>query len=176
MESVTNILNSKFGEGVILRMDEHTSPNGLTIEASNIESVCQELHQNEALYFDMLSCITGVDNGSEEGTMEVIYNLYSITFEHSLMLKVIVKRNEEGKPLPEVPSVASIWKAADWHEREVYDLLGIRFTNHPDMRRILMPADWEGHPLRKDYKEQEKYRGMNVVYDRDQDEQITNNQ
>ena len=80
------------------------------------------------------------------------------------MLKVEVARNTEEGKLPQVPSVSSIWKTADWHEREAFDLVGIEFTNHPDLRRILLPSDWEGYPLRKDYKEQEEYHGIKVKY------------
>ena len=121
--------------------------------------VCTEIHQHSSLYFDMLSCITGLDNGPDAGTMEVIYQVYSIPFNKSLMLKVIMPR--EGAQLE---SVCSVWKGANWLEREVYDMFGIRFINHPDMRRILMPADWEGYPLRKDYQQQELYRDIQVKY------------
>ena len=107
----------------------------------------------------MLSCVTGVDNGPDVGTMEVIYNLYSIPFNHHLMIKVMLPRE-----LPVIESVSHIWKTAEWHEREVYDLFGIKFNNHPDLRRILLPADWEGFPLRKDYKHQDYYRGIRVEY------------
>ncbi len=78
------------------------------------------------------------------------------------MLKVILPRwkdDEEGR-LPEVPSVADIWRTADWHEREVYDLSGVNFTNHPSLHRILCPEDWVGHPLRKDYEMPLEYHGI----------------
>ena len=77
--------------------------------------------------------------------MEVIYNLYSIPFDLHLMVKIKFDRET-----PLVPTVSDIWKTANWHEREIFDLLGIRFEGHPDLRRILLPSDWEGHPLRKD--------------------------
>jgi NADH-quinone oxidoreductase subunit C len=122
-----------------------------------ILNVCTDIHQNPSTYFDMLSCITGIDNGHETGTMEVVYNLYSIPFNRSLMLKVILPREQAA-----IESVCSVWKGANWLEREIYDMFGIHFKNHPDLRRILMPADWEGHPLRKDYQQQELYRDIQV--------------
>lgn len=97
--------------------------------------------------------------------MEVVYHLYSIPFNKALAVKIIVPRDH-----PEVPSVAHIWRTANWHEREAFDLLGIHFAGHPDLRRILLPADWEGHPLRKDYQEQSTYRGISVKYDREKRE------
>ena len=107
----------------------------------------------------MLSCVTAIDNGPEAKTMEVVYNLYSVPFNHHLAFKVTLPREN-----PEVDTVSHIWKTADWHEREAFDMFGIKFTNHPDLRRILMPADWEGHPLRKDYKQQEYYRDIKLDY------------
>ena len=132
-------------------------PLSLIIDASTLHSVCEHLYNNPETYFDMLTCITGVDNGAEASTMEVIYHLYSIPFNHSLMLKVILPREN-----PEVETITTIWKSANWLEREVYDMFGIVFTNHPDLRRILMPADWKGYPLRKDYKHEETYRGIKI--------------
>lgn len=140
-------------------VDETCFPKGIKISNGDLIAVCDQLHQHPSLYFDMLSCITGIDNGAEAGTMEVIYNLYSIPFNHHLAIKVVVPRDQ-----PEVDTVSHIWKTANWHEREVYDLLGIVFNGHPDLRRILLPADWEGHPLRKDYKHQDYYRGIKVEY------------
>ncbi|ELR70296.1 NADH-ubiquinone oxidoreductase chain C [Fulvivirga imtechensis AK7] len=153
------LLKTKFTEHVIVQVDENASPKAIVIEAANLLDVCKELHANEKTYFDMLSCITGLDNGPEAGTMEVVYNLYSIPYEISLMIRVVISRKD-----PEVSSVTEVWKTADWLEREIYDMFGIWFTGHPDMRRILMPADWEGYPLRKDYQQQEYYRGIKVEY------------
>lgn len=137
----------------------NSTPFGVIVKEEALLSVCDQLYKNPASYFDMLSCITGVDNGPESGTMEVIYHLYSIPFNYSLALKVILTREN-----PEVESVVSIWKSANWLEREVYDMFGIGFKNHPDLRRILLPADWKGYPLRKDYKHEEYYRGVKIEY------------
>ncbi len=91
--------------------------------------------------------------------MEVVYTLYSIPFDHHLTLKVILDRKD-----PRVDSVANIWRGANWHEREAYDLYGIVFNNHPDPRRILLPADWVGFPMRKDYEEDKTYHGMTIKH------------
>ncbi|UII21281.1 NADH-quinone oxidoreductase subunit C [Fulvivirga ligni] len=158
-EDIINIIRQSCGDEVIQEVNELSSPKMIVINAEDLIQVAESLYSNESLFFDMLSCITGVDNGPEANTMEVIYNFYSIPFEHALMLKVVLPREK-----PVVASMVSIWKTADWHERETYDLLGIHFEGHPDLRRILLPADWEGHPLRKDYKHQEYYRGIKVEY------------
>lgn len=158
-EQILEQIKTVLTESVITNIDEASSPKAIFIDASSLFSVMNLLHDNENLYFDSLSCLTGLDNGEEAGTMEVIYNLYSIPFDHHLMVKVIVNRAN-----PVLPTITSIWKTADWQEREAYDMLGIKFEDHPDLRRILMPADWDGYPLRKDYKEQEYYRGIKVDY------------
>lgn len=139
--------------------DETATPRAIKIFPGDLISVCDNLHRNEKTYFDMLSCVTAIDNGPTANTMEMIYNLYSIPYNHHLTLKVILTREN-----PEVPTVSHIWKTADWHEREAFDMFGIIFTGHPDLRRILMPADWEGFPLRKDYKQQEYYRNIKLDY------------
>ena len=163
-EEIKNLLTEKFGESLIPEANEEAIQPYLVIETDKIGDVCQELHDNENTYFDFLSCLTGLDNGVEAGTMEVIYHLYSIPYDHRLVLKVILPRNKEGEVLPKVPSVSSVWRTADWHEREAFDLFGIEFLDHPDLRRILLPADWEGYPLRKDYKHQDLYHGIQVEY------------
>lgn len=158
-------LLQKFGEELILGEDELCTPRAILVAPEAVDVVCQELHSWERSYFDQLSCITGLDNGPEAGTMEVIYNLYSIPYNLQLSLKIVLQRNQAAEePLPEVPSLSHIWRTADWHEREVYDLLGIHFLNHPDLRRILLPSDWIGYPLRKDYQEQDYYHGIKVRF------------
>lgn len=150
---VQGIPNAIVGE------DLESTPKALLIDASKIKDVCTFIHAHEQTYFDSLSCLTGLDNGEEQGTIEVIYSLYSIPHDLHLTLKVVLDRKD-----PQIDSVTDIWKAADWHEREAYDLLGIQFNNHPDLRRILLPNDWVGHPLRKDYQEQEQYHDVKVKY------------
>lgn len=167
ISALTLQLQDAFGQEVILGIDDNANPPALLVTPEAIADVCRYLHEHEQLYFDQLSCITGLDGGPEAQTMEVIYNLYSIPYNRHLMLKVMLQRNQPGSPLPSLPSVSSIWRTADWHEREIFDLLGISFTDHPDLRRILLPADWEGHPLRKDYREQEYYHGIWVRYDQE---------
>jgi NADH-quinone oxidoreductase subunit C len=140
-------------------VDEKATPKAIIISASDLLAVAHELQQNPSLYFDMLSCITGIDNGPEQNTMEVVYNFYSIPYNHHLMVKVVLPREN-----PQIESLCSIWRGANWLEREVFDMYGIKFLNHPDLRRILMPADWEGYPLRKDFKHEDAYRNIKIDY------------
>jgi NADH-quinone oxidoreductase subunit C len=163
-QEIKTLLIQQFGEETILKEDASGLQPILTVPSARIADICQELYVNPQTYFDYLACVTAIDNGPEKGTMEVIYNLYSIPYNISLTLRVELIRNTPDKPLPQLPSVSHIWRTADWHEREAYDLMGISFTGHPDLRRILLVADWEGHPLRKDYKLQETYHGIKVAY------------
>lgn len=140
-------------------VEETMIPKGIRIPAADLIPVCEKLHRDPSIFFDMLSCISAVDNGTAAGTIDVVYNLSSIPFDHHLSVKVVISRDT-----PELESVTAIWKAANWHEREAFDMFGVRFKGHPDLRRILLPADWDGFPLRKDYKHQEYYRGVKVEY------------
>lgn len=158
---IKSLLETKF-PGAILGQDVSASPQALILWPGTIYAVCEFLHTSEGLYFDHLACLTGIDNGPEQNTMEVVYTLSSLPYGHQLNLKVVFDRAN-----PEVETVSDIWRTANWHEREAFDLLGITFKNHPDLRRILMPTDWVGHPLRKDYQEQATYHGMVVKYNRD---------
>ena len=110
------------------------------------------------LAFDNLMCLSGVDYPKEkEPRMEVVYHLYSYKHLHTFALKVYVPR-EDGA----VPTVEGVWGVANWHEREGFDMFGIVFLGHSDLRRILLPDDWEGHPLRKDWVDPEYYNGLRV--------------
>jgi len=149
-------LKARF-EGAVLETALDGKLPHLVIESSRIKDVCAFLKDNPELAFDFLSALAGVDQGEQ---LEVVYLLYSYPRRHSLALKVRAPRAE-----PVVPSVTSVWPAANWHERETFDLMGIRFSGHPDLRRILMPEDWVGHPLRKDYKYPESYDGIKLRRD-----------
>jgi NADH-quinone oxidoreductase subunit C len=158
LDKFLEIINSVIKHGPAA-VDENASPKAIRIHANDLVSVCLALHAHEECFFDMLSCVTGIDNGLEKGTIEIAYNLYSIPYDNHLMIKVTLPRDGA-----EVESLASVWKTANWHEREIFDLFGVHFKNHPDLRRILLPADWDGHPLRKDYKVQEYYKGIKTDY------------
>ena len=118
----------------------------LYVDANKIVDICTFLRDAEAFDFDYLSSLCAVDLSDR---LEMVYHLYSIRMKHTIILKV--KLNSET---PSIPSVFTVWKAADWQEREAYDMFGINIEGHPDLRRILLEPDWEGFPLRKDYKEQ----------------------
>jgi NADH-quinone oxidoreductase subunit C len=147
------------GKGIKFEVARHAHPVTIQLQQTSLAACCKFLVETEGLYFDQLSNVTGVDNGLQANSMEVIYHLYSIPFNHSLALKVVLPREN-----PEVDSLSGIWKSANWLEREVYDMFGIRFKNHPDLRRILMPNDWVGYPLRKDYQQEDTYHEVKIAY------------
>ncbi|MDR3665556.1 MAG: NADH-quinone oxidoreductase subunit C [Ignavibacteriaceae bacterium] len=170
-EELFNILKTKFNENVIKLVKQPIDPF-IICDPLMINEISLYLLSNEELLFDNLMNLSGVDDANgkstpiegiatiEGGTLSVYYHLESTKFRHKVVLKVCTPREK-----PEVASVALVWRSADWHEREAYDLLGIKFLNHPDLRRILMPYDWEaGYPLRKDYANPEFYHGMKVPY------------
>jgi NADH-quinone oxidoreductase subunit C len=164
-DEIVAILKAQVSEDKFINMNAEVLQPFVEIVAEALPAIARILYEHPELYFDYLACITGIDNGPEVGTMAVISNLNSIPFSHQLTLRVTVQRNSTEEELPVVPTVSHIWRTADWHEREIYDLLGIRFEGHPDMRRILLPEDWVGHPLRKDYEVQEYYHGIRVKYE-----------
>ena len=119
----------------------------LHVKAEKIAEVCQVMRDDEALRFELCSSVSGVDYlGADERRLHVVYLLTSMTYRRRVRLEAAVSAEA-----PHLPSVTAIYPTADWQEREAYDMFGIVFDGHQDMTRILMPDDWEGHPLRKDY-------------------------
>jgi len=122
--------------------------------AAALPALMKRLRDETALAFDFLQNLTAVD-WIKRDTIELVYHLFSYEHRHSLAVKVDLPR-----AAPRAPSVTALWPSADWMEREQFDLLGVVFEGHPDLRRLLMPDDWVGHPMRKDYREPKAYRGM----------------
>src|SRR5258708_29653379 len=142
------LLRERFAADV-LDVSEHRGQTSVVVRPEAIEPVCRALRDAPELRFDFLAQVTAVDWPEREPRFDVAYHLLSLETHATLRLKVRV--GDEDTPFPEGPTVATVWPAANWYEREVYDLFGIRFAGHPDLTRILMPSDWVGHPLRKDY-------------------------
>ena len=161
-EDIKILLIEKFGTDVIVGEETGGLQPALLIEPARIADVCLELRNNPKTYFDFLSSLTGVDYGIEANRFGVVYHLASIPYQTQLTLKVSVENDRSIDALPTFPSITSVYRTADWHEREAYDLVGIFFEGHPDLRRILLPDDWEGFPLRKDYKTAEYYKGIKI--------------
>ena len=159
-KEIVDRIVGKFGDEAVISSHEEAIQPFVILKTNLLLEVCTELQTDPDLYFDHLSNVTGVDNGVEKNTMEVVYHFYSITKNIHFIIKVVLDRQK-----PVVPSLTSIWRTADWHERETFDFFGIHFEGHPDLRRILLPANWEGHPLRKDYTTQEYFHGVKVDYE-----------
>jgi len=170
-ESLLERLKKQFSDGITGSNLEAIDP-WIDVAPAAIEDVCRYLKEDVELQMNFLNCITAVDYfhsdpkklqkmGEEPHTL-LVYHLSSVINKHTLVLKVRLPRwkdDQEGE-LPELPSVTSVWRTADWHEREVYDLSGVWFTGHPDLRRILCPEDWVGYPLRRDYEMPLEYHGI----------------
>ena len=151
-QEIFDNIQATFGDQVI-DLTENVDP-WIRIKPEAIADVCWYMRNDGVLDFESLMCLSGVDF---EGHMTVVYHLGSSSHKHKIALKVEVGRDE-----PKVPTVERVWHIANWHERETYDMFGIVFEGHSDLRRILCPDDWEGYPLRKDYQVQEFYRGIKV--------------
>lgn len=172
-EEIYEILKANFADAVKGIVTDKPVEQFIEIDPFKIDQVSLFLRDNEELLFDNLMCLSGVDDANGEstkdekgdtvingGTLSVFYHLESIELNHKVTIKVSVPREA-----PEAVSVEDVWKHANWHEREAYDMFGIKFLNHPNLIRILMPYDWDaGYPLRKDYKNPEFYKGMKVPY------------
>ncbi len=136
---------------------KRTSSFADVADASYIRDVCLYLRDTADMNFDNLNLLSCMDNGDK--TLSVVYHMESVSKKQYFALKVTVPIESAV-----VSSVSDVWTSANWQEREGWDMLGIKFLNHPDLRRILLDEDWIGYPLRKDYKQPEFYRGMRVPY------------
>ena len=150
-----------FGPEVVLGVTEAAEgvrDPSIAVHGTRIDKVCLYCRVEADLGFDFCQSITAVDqpaNDPDGGVIACIYHLYSYARKSTLVLKTETPRQKAT-----LPTVTGLWSAADWYEREVYDLFGVQFEGHTDLRRLLLPADWPGHPMRKDWVEPEEYRGM----------------
>lgn len=170
-QSIVTQLESAFGDRIV-NVQLEAVDEWIEVQPAALVEVCEYLRDTQGIQLDMLNCITAVDylhtdpkkaaKVDWEPHLEVVYHLSSIAHKHSLVVKVKLDRwqDTEGQQIPEVDSVSHIWSTADWHEREVYDLSGVRFVGHPGLKRILCPDDWVGYPLRKDYEMPLEYHGI----------------
>jgi NADH-quinone oxidoreductase subunit C len=152
-EEISALLTEKFGAVIMETKNDGASPWSV-VSPAEILAVCRFLRDDGRLAMDHLECLAGVDY---KDRVEVVYVTYSLKHHHRYALKCRLPREE-----PHLASVETVWKVANWHEREAFDLVGIVFDGHSDLRRILLPDDWEGYPLRKDYKFPTTYLDMPV--------------
>jgi NADH-quinone oxidoreductase subunit C len=139
-------IKEKFPEEVV-EIVSFRDQVSVIVRKSRILGICRYLHDDPEISCDHLQDLTAVDyKGKKEPRFEVVYNLYSIRHRHAIRIRAQVPENDTS-----ISSTVPVWAGVDWHERECFDMFGITFAGHPDLRRILMPEDWEGHPLRKDY-------------------------
>jgi NADH-quinone oxidoreductase subunit C len=156
-QEISDTLKARFGDAILEAKLEGVLNPFVRVAPDMMQNVALFLRDDEQMQFDVLMCLSGVDYTG--GKLGVVYHLHSMKRNHKITLKTEVMREH-----PRVASVQAVWRTANWHEREAYDLFGIVFDGHPDLRRILLPDDWEGHPLRKDYQVPEFYNGMKVPY------------
>ena len=144
-EKLLEKLNTAFSASII-STNEFRDELTIVVKKNDILRVCRFLRDDNDLQFDSLRDVSGSDNYTPEGRFEVVYNLYSINNNFRLRLKVSIDETDLH-----VASVSGVWSAADWAEREAYDMYGIIFDGHPDLRRMYMPEEFEYYPLRKDF-------------------------
>ncbi|MFO0880014.1 MAG: NADH-quinone oxidoreductase subunit C [Gemmataceae bacterium] len=168
---IVALLEEQFGPKIRSRSLEALDPF-IVVEPEDLVEIVRFLREDSRLAFHLLHNISGVDyletdpkkaaRAGFEPHLEVVYHLQSFTHRHRFTLKLILPRWKNNHPgmLPEVPSLTGLYGSADWHEREVYDLVGIFFVGHPNLTRLLLAEDWEGHPLRKDYEFPLEYHGI----------------
>jgi NADH-quinone oxidoreductase subunit C len=156
-QEILEKVKSRFGEAVVDAKLEGVVEPWIKIKPEMWPGVATFLRDDADLDMSFLSCISGMDYGKD--LLGAVYHVASLSRKHKITVRVDVPRGAAA-----IHTVSEVWPTANWLERETYDMFGIRFTGHPDPRRILLPEDWEGYPLRKDYKVPEFYQGMKVPY------------
>lgn len=151
-------LKEKFGEENIKPVTDKAGDPFAMVPADKIPEIATFLKDTPELHFDCLSNLTGVDAPPDD--LDVVYHFFSYDKDkrHLICLKVRVPKSN-----PKVKTLESVYPTANWQEREAFDLLGVEFEGHSDLRRIMLPDDWKGHPLRKDYKEEDDYHGIETM-------------
>ncbi|MEW6721422.1 MAG: NADH-quinone oxidoreductase subunit C [Thermodesulfobacteriota bacterium] len=153
-QAIFEKLKGKFGAAVVELQSGSFNPNFVVVDPRSIREICRFLKEDPELRFGSVMCISGVDY---KDRFAVAYHLNSMELGHSIGIKAHLPHDN-----PSIPSVDPVWKAAIYQERETYDLVGIVFEGSCDPNRILLPDDWEGHPLRKDYQYPEHYHGIKI--------------
>jgi len=156
-QNIFNVLTQRFGADTILYYEQTSFDPYIIINPEDIQSICMYLRYNPELKLSFFLNLSGVDYPDRE-QITLVYHIYSMALKTTCVLKTSVSRE-----FPELESIESVWKAAGWFEREIYDLLGVSFINHSNLKRILLPEDWKGHPLRKDYREEPVYHDMETT-------------
>jgi NADH-quinone oxidoreductase subunit C len=146
MSAAAALLQAKFPEEVV-EVVEFRGDTTIVVKPGRIVDLCKALRDDPEVSFRYLSMIAALDRLPQSPRFGLVYNLYSHKNHDRITLKTFLASDAN----PEIDSVTPVWNTANWHEREIFDMMGIRFHGHPDLRRILMPADWAGHPQRKDY-------------------------
>ncbi|HTK82205.1 MAG TPA: NADH-quinone oxidoreductase subunit C [Bacteroidota bacterium] len=155
-QEILDQLRANFGEAILESKLDAPQP-WISVAPNRTKDICFFLRDTASLQFDYLMCLSSVDNKDKQ--LSVVYHVWSTTQKHKIVLKAFCPRDNAH-----IQSVSSVWGTADWHEREAFDMMGIVFDEHPDLRRILCPDDYPGNPLRKDFKVPEFYQGIKVPY------------
>jgi NADH-quinone oxidoreductase subunit C len=173
IKEIFDLLKNRFENIKIYIEKFEVGEEYIVVSPDALKQILQEIRNNPRLHFDYLMCISSVDDANGEikkdengnkiikgGTLSLYYHLYSTTRNHKIAIKTSVDREN-----PAVPTAIDLWKSADWHEREAFDMMGIKFEGHPNLKRILMPYDWNaGFPLRKDFITPEYYNDLKIPY------------
>ena len=154
ISDIYKVLDSKFSDDIEIVDDKF-----IKVLSSKWHDIALLLKNDNKLKLDYLMCISSYDVGDKK-KYGVAYNFKSTSLNHYLEIRIEVTDEES------ISSISDLWGSADWHEREAYDMMGIKFDNHPNFKRILLPEDWPGYPLRKDFKTPDYYKGMPVPKDK----------